>query len=478
MTQKKYTLSAHPSHHHDGRRIYRIQALRSFGDVGEGDWGGFVESESNLSQFGNCWIYDDAIAMGNSIVTGDAKMMDNAVIKGSSVIMDEVTLSGSVVLPGNSIIRGNTVMFSTPLEAGGRTGRELFKSFNENCAKYNSLRDLLDAEETLNDKKFSNAITGVPSEREDGLKSLKFTLKGPGINSKEFGKLVTNIGTKPDPLPPLPDNDDTIAEALEEIKEMELCKGGKLSAKEFGEIVNHMKSMRKAVTELITIKDEIADPDDDTSKFILKFRFDVVKNGDTYKNQQYYYPVVMNKNKMNIISSALEDISLFKAPFSSWQTPLTRFLRNKIASIYDTSSHIVVQPKSVSYYFIDISSVPVSDLYMIEWKLTHRRYVGAKKGRDTTSVLFNRALVIADGTNTIDIQAEPIDAMGLLTASYPDIILDKVVYAGMEKCKNFGIGKCVNMDGPGITSPQLFVSEFEAIPFVQWFDYVRECEED
>ena len=149
MTQKKYTLSAHPSHYHDGRRIYRIQALRSFGDVEEGDWGGFVESESNLSHFGNCWIYDDAIAMGNSIVTGDAKMIDNAVIKGSSVIMDEVTLSGSVVLPGNSIIRGNTVMFSTPLEAGGRTGRELFKSFNENCAKYNSLQDLLDTKQII-----------------------------------------------------------------------------------------------------------------------------------------------------------------------------------------------------------------------------------------------------------------------------------------------------------------------------------------
>ena len=467
MTQKKYTLSPTPSHYRDGKRVYRIQALRSFGDVKEGDFGGFVESESNLSHFGNCWIYDEAIAMENSIVTGNAKMMDNAVIKGSSVIMDEVKLSGAVVLPGNSIIRGNTVMFSTPLEVGGRTGRELFKSFNENCAKYNSIQDLLDAEETLNDKKFSNAITGVPSEREDGLKSLKFTLKGPGINSEEFGKFVTTIGTKPDPLP---DNDDAIAEALEEIKEMELCKGGKLSAKELGEIVNHRKSMKKAVTELITIKDEIADPDDDTSKFILKFKFDVVKNGDTYKNQQYYYPVVMNKNKMNIISSALKDISSFEAPFSSWQTPLTRFLRNKITSIYDTSSHIVVQPKSVSYYFIDISSVPVSDLYMIEWKLTRRRYVGAKKGRDTTSVLFNRALVIADGTNTIDMQDEPIDAMGLLTASYPDIILDKVVYAGMEKC--------VNMDGPGITSPQLFVSEFEAIPFVQWFDYVRECEED
>lgn len=473
MTQKKYTLSAHPSHYRDGIRIYRIRALRSFGDVEEGDWGGFVESESNLSHFGNCWIYDDAIAMGNSIVTGDAKMMDSSVIKGSSVIMDEVKLSGAVVLPGNSIIRGNTVMFSTPLEAGGRTGRELFKSFNEKYGKYSSIQDLLDAEETLVDKKFSSAKTGVPSEREDGLKSLKFALKGPGVNSKEFGKFVTNIGTKPDPLP----DDDNIADALEEIEKMELCKGGRLSAEELGEIVSHRKSVKKLLTELITIKNEIQDPDEDTSKFILKFKFDVVKNGETYENQQYYFPMVMNKHRMNVISSALKDISSPKAPYSSWQTPLTRFLRNKIAGIYDTGSHIIVKPESVSYYFIDISSVPVSDLYMIEWKLTCRSYVGVKK-QEITSVLYNRALVIANGFNTIDVQAEPINAMGLLTARYPDIILDKVVYAGMEECKNFGIGKCENLDGFGTTEPQSFVSDFEAIPFVQWLEYARECEEN
>jgi hypothetical protein len=42
-----------------GRKLYRIQALKDFGYVKAGDFGGWVESESNLSQEGDCWIYDN-----------------------------------------------------------------------------------------------------------------------------------------------------------------------------------------------------------------------------------------------------------------------------------------------------------------------------------------------------------------------------------------------------------------------------------
>ena len=40
--------------------VYRIRALKDFGDVKAGDLGGYVNSEENLSHEGNCWIYDDA----------------------------------------------------------------------------------------------------------------------------------------------------------------------------------------------------------------------------------------------------------------------------------------------------------------------------------------------------------------------------------------------------------------------------------
>ncbi len=48
------------------RTLYRIQALRDFGDVKEGEFGGWIESEKNLSHEGSAWIY------GNAWVYGDA----------------------------------------------------------------------------------------------------------------------------------------------------------------------------------------------------------------------------------------------------------------------------------------------------------------------------------------------------------------------------------------------------------------------
>ncbi len=56
-----------------GRKLFRIKALISFGDVKAGDLGGYIEKESNLSHDGNAWVY------GNARVYGDA---DYICIKG------------------------------------------------------------------------------------------------------------------------------------------------------------------------------------------------------------------------------------------------------------------------------------------------------------------------------------------------------------------------------------------------------------
>ena len=40
-----------------GHVLHRIQALKTFGCfVHEGDLGGFIETEENLPQEGNCWV--------------------------------------------------------------------------------------------------------------------------------------------------------------------------------------------------------------------------------------------------------------------------------------------------------------------------------------------------------------------------------------------------------------------------------------
>ena len=48
-----------------GHILYRIKALSSFGCVSAGDLGGFLESEKNLSQNGNAWVFGNAEVYGN-----------------------------------------------------------------------------------------------------------------------------------------------------------------------------------------------------------------------------------------------------------------------------------------------------------------------------------------------------------------------------------------------------------------------------
>ena len=50
----------------DGITLYRIRAIKSFSNVNEGDLGGWIEKEDNLSQIGNAWVYDNAKAYGNA----------------------------------------------------------------------------------------------------------------------------------------------------------------------------------------------------------------------------------------------------------------------------------------------------------------------------------------------------------------------------------------------------------------------------
>lgn len=71
--EKKYKLTEETLEI-DGHVLHCIIALRSFGKVKEGELGGWIEKESNLSHEGDCWIYNDAIVYGNAKVCGNAKV--------------------------------------------------------------------------------------------------------------------------------------------------------------------------------------------------------------------------------------------------------------------------------------------------------------------------------------------------------------------------------------------------------------------
>ena len=67
-----------------GKKLFRIKALISFGNVKEGELGGFVEKEENLSNDGNAWVYGDAWVYGNARVSGNAWVFGNARVYGDA----------------------------------------------------------------------------------------------------------------------------------------------------------------------------------------------------------------------------------------------------------------------------------------------------------------------------------------------------------------------------------------------------------
>lgn len=71
-----------------GRKLYRIKALTSFSDVKEGDLGGWIEKEENLSQEGNTWVYGNATVYDNATVYGNAMVYGNAEIKKKTHLLE------------------------------------------------------------------------------------------------------------------------------------------------------------------------------------------------------------------------------------------------------------------------------------------------------------------------------------------------------------------------------------------------------
>ena len=117
---KKYELI--PS---DIEGLFRIKALKDFNNVKKGDIGGYIQSENNLSQLDDCWIYDDAvvrdnakvchnaqiydkvIVMGNAEVCDNAQVCDNAFVLDNAIVCDNARIRGHAVVQHDAVVRGN-----------------------------------------------------------------------------------------------------------------------------------------------------------------------------------------------------------------------------------------------------------------------------------------------------------------------------------------------------------------------------------
>lgn len=91
----------------NGVILHRIKALIDLDEVKAGDLGGWIESEYNLCQAGECWVYDNAVVYGGASVSDDAQIRDDA------RIIDNARISCSAIVRGNAVIGGFSVVGGT-----------------------------------------------------------------------------------------------------------------------------------------------------------------------------------------------------------------------------------------------------------------------------------------------------------------------------------------------------------------------------
>lgn len=119
MEEKKYELLKDDTMEIVGHAIYRIKALKNFGNVKKGDLGGYIESENNLSHEDNCWvygyakIYDNAKVLDNAIVANNAEVYGCAVLSGNAAVFDSARICGDAKIRDNAKVYGSARIYSS-----------------------------------------------------------------------------------------------------------------------------------------------------------------------------------------------------------------------------------------------------------------------------------------------------------------------------------------------------------------------------
>lgn len=114
--------------------LYRIRALKDIicpikirnesGTLGsytvkEGELGGYVQKEENLSHEGGCWIFDKARVYDDSRIEDNAQIFHHAVVSGDSIIKDNDSIL-DLVRVTNSVIGGYTKITNNSVISGSQ----------------------------------------------------------------------------------------------------------------------------------------------------------------------------------------------------------------------------------------------------------------------------------------------------------------------------------------------------------------------
>ena len=114
--------------------LYRIRALKDIScpikirnesgtlasyTVKEGELGGYVEKEENLSHEGGCWVFDKARVYDDSRIEDNAQIFHHAVVSEDSIIKDDASIL-DLVRVTNSVIGGYTKITNNSVISGSQ----------------------------------------------------------------------------------------------------------------------------------------------------------------------------------------------------------------------------------------------------------------------------------------------------------------------------------------------------------------------
>ena len=90
-----------------GIKLFQIKCTKAFKNANEGDLGGYVEKEENLSQSGDAWVSGDARVSGDAQVYGYAQVYGNAQVSGNARVSGNAQVSGDAWVSGDARVEND-----------------------------------------------------------------------------------------------------------------------------------------------------------------------------------------------------------------------------------------------------------------------------------------------------------------------------------------------------------------------------------
>ena len=195
---KKYKLTEESKVLEREITVYRIEALKDFTlingkEVKKGDKGGWLQSEANMSQEGNCWVYEECVMMGNSHRSGDSIGYGNSLQYGNSrqygnSMQYDNSRQGSYSRQyGNSRQYGDSWQYGNSMQYGN--SRQYDNSWQYgNSRQFGNSRQYGNSQQYENSQQYGNSQQHDDSQQYDN--SMQFGISQQYNNSRQGGNII------------------------------------------------------------------------------------------------------------------------------------------------------------------------------------------------------------------------------------------------------------------------------------------------